>query len=502
MKVYLMYKDKDFDIQQKLPFNEQDLIQDLELDTLFNNMALGDKFLYEIAKKAILSSLNEKNDIETILYRQNILKDVLKNAAIIREMYNIPIEIIEKKKEYWYGFFRNDPSGILYNAIKMMQLFVSQLKKLRHIADENYNKFESEGFKALFQMLKKELDDQYFLKIENHLKELEFRKGVLISVELGKGNEGTDYILRQPQIKNRNWVKNIFTQKNPSYIFYIADRDESGARVLSELKDRAVNLVANALAQSADHIENFFEMLRIELAFYVGCLNLYEQLTQIESPISFPIPVSLNERRQSFKGLYDLCLALTKRQKVVSNDLNADNKELFIITGPNQGGKTVFLRSIGLAQLMMQCGMFVSADFFYANTCSGLFTHFKRKEDNKMKSGKLDEELSRMSRIIDNINPNSLILLNESFSSTNEREGSEIARQIISALIENNIKVFFVTHLYEFANTFYYKNNGNYIFLRAERKKDGTRTFKIIEGRPLETSYGEDLYSKIFQKTL
>jgi DNA mismatch repair ATPase MutS len=115
-----------------------------------------------------------------------------------------------------------------------------------------------------------------------------------------------------------------------------------------------------------------------------------------------------------------------------------------------------------------------------------------------MKSGKLDEELSRMSDIIDNIMSNSLVLFNESFAATNEREGSEIARQIVSALLEKRIEVFFVTHLYEFAHGFYDKGMENAIFLRAERQADGARTFKLIEGEPLQTSYGEDLYISIF----
>lgn len=91
-----------------------------------------------------------------------------------------------------------------------------------------------------------------------------------------------------------------------------------------------------------------------------------------------------------------------------------------------------------------------------------------------------------------------MILFNESFAATNEREGSEIARQIVSALLEKRIKVFFVTHQYEFARGFYAKNLENAIFLRAERKAGGARTFKLIEGEPLQTSYGEDLYRKIF----
>lgn len=256
--------------------------------------------------------------------------------------------------------------------------------------------------------------------------------------------------------------------------------------------------MANALAQSTEHVLSFFNMLRAELAFYIGCLNLHGRLAQKGEPVSFPLPAAPHERRHSLKGLYDVCLSLNLEQKIVGNDVNADNKNLVIITGANQGGKSTFLRSIGLSQLMMQCGMFVPAESFYSNVCDGLFTHYKREEDTTMNSGKLDEELSRMSNIVDNITPDSMVLFNESFAATNEREGSEIARQIIRALLEKRIKVFFVTHLYEFAHGFYDPKMENAIFLRAERQTDGGRTFKIIEGEPLQTSYGEDLYNRIF----
>ncbi len=496
MKAFLMYKDRDFDLQEKLPWNEQALTQDLELNTLFDAMALGDKFLFEVARKAVLSGLN---DLDTMLYRQDILKDCLKNSSIVRDIYDITMELIEsKKKHYFFGIFSHYPGSILHGAREMMQMFVGLLKKLKNIADEHADKFESEGFKAFFAMLDKELDDEYFASVQDHLRELQFKDGVLISAELGKGNEGANYVLRKPQDKQQGWMKRIFAQKPPVYAFYINERDESGARALEELRDRGINLVANALAQSADHIESFFNMLRTELAFYVSCLNLHEQLAQIGEPICFPVPAASGERKHSFKGLYDVCLALTMKQKIVGNDVQADNKDLVIITGANQGGKSTFLRSIGLAQLMMQCGMFVPAESFCANVRDGLFTHYKREEDVSMKSGKLDEELSRMSDIVDNITPNSLLLFNESFAATNEREGSEIARQIICALLEKRIKVFFVTHLYEFAHGFYGKKMENAIFLRAERQTDGERTFKLIEGEPLQTSFGEDLYNGIF----
>jgi DNA mismatch repair ATPase MutS len=239
-------------------------------------------------------------------------------------------------------------------------------------------------------------------------------------------------------------------------------------------------------------------MLRTELAFYVGCLNLYGRLASKGEPMCFPRPVPAGERRHRFRGLYDPCLSLLMERSVVGNTIEADGKDLVIITGANQGGKSVFLRSVGLAQMMMQSGMFVAAKSFDAELCTSLFTHYKREEDATMKSGKLDEELARMSDIVDHLAPTSMLLCNESFAATNEREGSEIARQIVCALLERRIKIFFVTHLYEFAHGLFERKMEDAIFLRAERQADGTRTFRLVEDEPLETSYGEDLYREIF----
>ena len=495
MKAFLLYRDQDFDLQRQLPLHAPALIQDLELHTLFNAMALGDKFVFEVAQKAVLSSVT---DLDTIRYRQHVLQDCLKNASIVRDIYSIAVEAIECEKKNYLGLLSRYPSWILSRSIEVLQMFVGMLKKLKQIADEHADRFESEGFRAFFAMLNRELGEDYFASVQQHLRALKFRDGVLISAELGKGNKGTKYALRQPPDKKQGWIVRIFAEKPPTYGFAIDDRDESGARALSDLKDRGINLVANALAQSTDHVLSFFTMLRSELAFYMGCLNLHAQLAQIEEPMCFPRPLAPRERRHAFQGLYDVCLALTMKQSVVGNDVSASGKDLVIITGANQGGKSTFLRSIGLAQLMMQCGLFVPAESYCANVCLGLFTHYKRKEDASMKSGKLDEELSRMSAIVDHITSNSMVLFNESFAATNEREGSEIARQIIEALLEKRITVFFVTHLYEFAHGFYNEKMANAMFLRAERQTDGRRTFKVIEGEPLQTSYGEDVYNRIF----
>ncbi|MGA8481320.1 MAG: hypothetical protein WB696_25410 [Chthoniobacterales bacterium] len=329
MKAFLMHRDQDFDPQRELPRNEQAVTRDLELNTLFNAMARGDKFLFAVIKSAVLSGL--KDDLNTIGYRQEMLKDCLKNAAIVRDIYDIAVGAIEaEKKAYWNLF--NYPDATLRRSIELLQMSVTMLKKLRNVAAEHANRFESEGFTALFAMLKKELGDEYFAKVQNHLGQLKFRGGVLVSAELGKGSKGTNYILRKPPDRKQSWMNRILAQARPVYSFHLHPRDESGARALSELRDRGVNLVANALAQSTDHILSFFNMLRTELAFYVGCLNLGEQLAKKGEPICFPLPVAAQERRHSFNGLYDVCLTLSLEQRTVGNDLNADHKDLVIIT--------------------------------------------------------------------------------------------------------------------------------------------------------------------------
>ena len=104
-----------------------------------------------------------------------------------------------------------------------------------------------------------------------------------------------------------------------------------------------------------------------------------------------------------------------------------------------------------------------------------------------------------MSAIVDELTPGSLVLLNESFAATNEREGSEIAQQIVDAVTEADVRVVFVTHLNEFARTRFERDAAGTLCLRAERRPDGTRTFRLHQAVPERTSHGADLYRAIFE---
>jgi hypothetical protein len=502
MKAFLMHRDRDFDLERRLPANEGDLCRDLELDTLFQAMAGNDELVLDVAKKAMLAATS--NDVETIKYRQAALKDCLGNPDVVRQLYGLTGEAFSRLKKVWPRF-REYPSGLLDDSVQRMQVLIDVLKQVRAVADQHSRDFRSEAFSNLFAMLARELDDAYFTLIDRQLKRLKFREGVLMSASMGKGLKGENYILRRP-LDPGDWLtrlrraleKIIYRRPPDAYTLYLAPRDEAGARAMAELMDRGLGLAADALAKSAEHVQSFFRMLQRELAFYVGCLNLHERLLELRTPFIFPEAGELGAPRFTSRELYDVCLALSMNKRPVGNDIAADGKSLIIVTGANQGGKTTFLRSLGLAQLMAQSGMFAAAARLELNVVDGLFTHFKREEDATMKSGKFDEELNRMNKIVDNLTPHALILFNESFAATNEREGSEIARQIVSALVEKPHKVVFVSHKFAFTEGFYAKRPDTALFLRADRRADGRRTFKLIEGEPLSTSFGKDVYREVF----
>ncbi|MFB9835479.1 MutS-related protein [Actinoallomurus acaciae] len=151
------------------------------------------------------------------------------------------------------------------------------------------------------------------------------------------------------------------------------------------------------------------------------------------------------------------------------------------ITGANGGGKTTFLRSVGVAHLMTHSGMFVAARSLTASitgaVTGAVHTHFRREEDHTMTSGKA-------------LRPGDLVLCNESFMSTNEREGSTIAAEIIRALTDLGIRVVFVTHLYDFARR---TLTGRCLFLSAARGHDGERPFRLTPGAPSPTADAADV---------
>lgn len=109
---------------------------------------------------------------------------------------------------------------ILHGTIELLKMFMEILGKLRSIARLQAGRFESEGFTALFAMLEKELSDEYFASVQTQLTDLKFPAGVLISAELGHGNEGTNYVLRKMLDGQQNWLQRLLDKRPSPYTFH------------------------------------------------------------------------------------------------------------------------------------------------------------------------------------------------------------------------------------------------------------------------------------------
>lgn len=497
MKVLLLHPERDFDLETQLPWQLSTLINDdLEMDRLYDAMAAGDAFLLETAKKVIPLAVL---DPDVIIYRQQVLADCLANRTAVQQMYDVAVGVdgLElRRKVFLGGLGSRNSELILRRSVRVLELLIRSLRQLCSLSGEYAGQFRSTGLRRLSAMLAEQLPDDYLTRVDEHLSELHLSRGVLLSAQIGHGNKGEHQVLHQPP--RRGWWAGLTGNHNNGCEFVVDDGDLADAQALTDLASRAINDVANTVTQSAEHVQRFFGRLRTELGFYLGCMKLRDALTKRRVPVCFPVPTPLGAPRFQCRGLRDVALCLTTSKQVTGNDVDADGKSLIIITGANAGGKSTFLRSVGAAQMMMQAGIFVTAEEFTANVRDGVFTHFKREEDATLKHGKLDEELARMSAIVEYIGPTSLLLCNESFASTNAREGSEITRGIVQAMIESGVRVFFVTHLYDLAHSLYARQNPADLFLQAGRLPDGLRTFQLTPGEPEPTSYGEDCFRRIF----
>ncbi|MCR4771521.1 MAG: hypothetical protein K5855_04345 [Oscillospiraceae bacterium] len=489
MRAGLMFRDRDFSISAPTVFGRDTLCADFEIKRIIERMAGKDLNIEQAVNSALFNPLC---DIEDILYRQRVLKDCMEHPAQVRELYELVSQSERFQGEMVKGM-RTDPQmeDTLTDALTILRTQMEHLKLTRDMVLKNTAGFTSEGFTELAKMLKTQLPDKYFSEVAAGLREFKDREGMLVGVSLGSGLQGVNYTMLRKKSE-------LFRRPSNSGTYTVNSQDQAARNDLRQRRERAANDCTAPLARAAEGIWRFFWLLCGELAFYVGCLNLYDALTQLGMPVCIPTPLPAESSHREWSGLYDISLALLKNEKVGSNRLEGHDKRLYIITGANQGGKSTFLRSFGQATLMTQCGMFASGDSFVAPVRLNIFSHFRKEEDSDMNHGKFDEELTRLDRITDRLTRDSLIIFNEAFAATNEREGSEICRQVIRALVEAGVEVFTVTHLYSYAAS--ELDNPEAVFLRAERLESGERTFRIVPGEPFVTAFGEDLYKKIFKK--
>ncbi len=506
MRVCLLHKEQEYDSRNSY-LNKEDVIKDLNLDRVFEAMAKEDWYVYQIVRNVVVNPLQ---DIAAIHYRQEMVKECVEKQEAYRGFYRIATRAVREIESYREKVQRREKgkmphAAAIYSSLEILLILVRNMEELMEHVSRTDAEYSAAGMVMFCRRMRKGYNARFEEEVKRSIKDMVFLNNggkIHLNASLGRGMRGSEYsvaeLLPVPVKSNRGFSDKV---KRTYYRLFQRNvlplRDSASIQDASKLEQGGLYHVLTMYQGFIAEYTSFFENLRFQTAYYVGCMGLYNKMRQLKLQVSMPV-VNLSEGKPfCFKELYELGLALAIEEAPVPNDLDVGGRNFIIISGANQGGKSTFLRSIGVAQVLMQCGMFVPAAHYANQICDNVFTHFSRREDQSLNSGRLDEELKRMKRIIMDITPRSMLLLNESFASTTEKEGSVIAGDITKALYEEGICVFMVTHLYEFVKSAYERKWGQVAFLCAQRNEDGTRTFRLLEAEPSYTSYGMDLYKEI-----
>ena len=498
MKPRLLFTDQNYAFPEPPP-GAVDLQLDLGIPVILDAMASGDAYLRNVAEQVLSAPPLTP---EQIGYRLDALDDCLRQPDAIRELYELAATAAQAKRRVHAWITTNHPGSILRSSVAILRDLTTYLERLHDFAIEHHGQFRSPGWTALLESIERDLGADYLLQVRGYLTQLEFTGGVVLTARLGPGCTGIDYSLREagPTPWWTRWNDALPHHHNDTY--HLPPRDENGGATLERIQDHGINTVANAAAQSTDHVLDFFRVLTFEVGFYLAGVHLHENLARIGVSTCRPTPETQQSRALTARGLVDVGLAVRSRQAPVGSDLDADGKGLIMVTGANQGGKSTLLRAIGLAQLMFDAGLFVAADHFRASPSAGVFTHYRRDEDTSLQHGKFDDELVRMSQLVDRLRPNAVVLLDESFSSTNEIEGSQVARDIVDSLVTAGIRVCYVTHLYQLSHGLAERHDPRHLFLRAPRDPDGLHPYRLVPAEPESTSYAVDQFRQVFAEPL
>ncbi len=288
---------------------------------------------------------------------------------------------------------------------------------------------------------------------------------------------------------------------------------DSMKQIVTEILDKIVRDIKDVLQKHINVNGYAFISLMPEIVFYIRWAELIDKIKSKGLPLCKAKILPVGSREIFAKDIYNLKLAIKAVQgeeiDIITNDLtfNDETGRIFILTGPNRGGKTTVTQALGLAILMAQCGIYVPCSNLAFSPCDNIYTHFPADENETVDLGRLGEESSRLSDIFGKATSNSLLLLNESLATTNVTEGVYIATDIVKAMRYLGVRCIFNTHMHELAANVNKMNTSiegkSKIESMITGVEKGKRSFKVSVNPPQGLSYAKDIaeqYGVTFDK--
>lgn len=489
--------------------------------------ALSSDGRYASQVRMILTGLC--TDLATIGYRQDILEDVLRLPALAARLEAVLSPLASLA---YNAASRWDAGGVFQVAARLseLELYVDCVRSLLEALDAAHDQLMAAGWLELHSTLRSIAATSEFQALAAKLPalrahieragsvtiginldaQLHPESATLLGIHAGRF-DGPRSLLGRLLSTNRD-TQNGVTPLRPASERQTFGPDRQLFQDLNHLLEEVTVPVAQALARYGHMHGGPLAALESEIAFYVGAARLIRDLQAAGHMLCRPQVAAPTERVCHIRDGFNLELLLRLRAHppqngtapdIVPNDITFDDAgRIFILTGPNRGGKTTFTRAIGQAQVLCQAGLYVPGSAARISPVDAIYTLFPEAEQAQTGMGRLDEEATRLAAIFRDATNSSLVLLNEPLSSTSPAEALELARDVLCGLRLLGVRAVLVTHLHDLAREASALNaavsgTSRLASLVAGVGEGGDqftrRTYRIAFGVPVGHSYAADV---------
>ena len=501
-------------------------------------VSVPDIDMYTLQELGMLEFFNPKSspaaehfttDPAVITYRNQTFSDLLNNPSLLDTLHRlVPVlqDITELRRlESDSG---EDDTASYLSSMTEIELYITCVDILHKGMSEVKTNLKGAAFKRLCDCVMDLAESDYYRELNQKLSDLTKRVreiksvtiGVNLDAQLRPAQAGVLSINAQPfksgevldKILRLNFKDDEYTCI-ASLVPFGKKQTDNQKTALSLAFNSAIGEVYKSSLRSWKKIvqtyvlENtdFLLGLMPEIEFVVKGTQLQQQLLNKGCPLCAPTLLPMEERIFRATELYNpaVALKLPRGEEIVSNDIYFDSSDenamIYVLTGPNRGGKSVITCAIGLCQAMLQLGMYLPAKVCEISPADGIFTHFPTGADDTIDKGRLGEECARLGEIFDAVTAHSLVLLDESLSSTGSFEASYIAAEVLAALSQAGCRCLFATHLHELAqeidriNRESAEKGGVKIDTLVAGIEEGKRSFRIVRAKPDGKSYARDI---------
>ncbi len=400
-------------------------------------------------------------DLDTILYRQEIMRD-LENPALLDHVLTFArrmrlmrehLDRAEKlhhrhQKERWFLDAVEIYCQGVHDLFRSMDQCGMQSRGLLAFQDFLRGYIESAEFSSLWaetQRVQSALSMvKYNVRIRGHRIDVsaydeEPEYSAEVEDTFAKFREGAakDYRVSFHEFPEMNYVEEA-----------ILDR-------VALLFPECFAALDDYCSKHSAFLDNTVSTFDREVQFYVAYLMYIAPIKEVGLKFCYPRIAERDKEVYSYEG-FDLALAnklVTSNSSVIRNDFYLKGQErIFVVTGPNQGGKTTFARTFGQMHYLASVGLPVPGREGRLFLFDNLFTHFERQEDIRDLRGRLEDDLVRTHAILEHATPNSIIVMNEIFNSTTLQDAAFLGKQVMEKIIELDALCVFVTFIDEFAS--------------------------------------------------